>query len=126
MNTNTTLTIDGANQTFAHDARVSVYLVGSVAWARCSCCDRADKVSAFNGAKIHQSWCDLRGTTTVRAATSAPTATRTTPVTERASTATFRRAVREGAIGSVATDDEIVDAVRCGFVSMSDAMNRDG
>ncbi len=37
----------------------------------------------------------------------------------------LRRAAKEGNLRSIATDDEIVEAVRCGLISESDAMNQD-
>lgn len=36
-----------------------------------------------------------------------------------------REAIRNGAIGAVMTDEEIVDAYRAGLISGDDAMNRD-
>jgi len=115
----TTLTIDGTEQTFTHDARVTLTVNNDAAWTTCGCCGRSDYARRFNDPKAHKSFCDLRGMMTVQSAEEAERAA------AKVSRATFLRAAREGAISAVATETEIRDAVRAGVISESDAMNRD-
>jgi hypothetical protein len=65
------------------------------------------------GKIVHSSRCDTKG--------AQPFAAESKPVVSR----TAHRAIREGAISAIMSDDEIVDAVASKHVSMADAMNRD-
>lgn len=86
---------------------------------RCCSCKRWERQD--KGGRIrHASYCetpDLQWTAPV-AAPAAETA-----LAEKVSR--NRRAIREGAISAVLSDDEIVEAVKLGLVSNSDALNRD-
>lgn len=125
--TNTTLTIEGTEVTYAHDDRVRVFAhsLNGAAYARCSICESSDYALRFNGAKSHKSWCDLRGEATVR---DVPASKASTPATRPASHADARAihaSAKRGEIGAVASDDDVYDLVRSGHVSIDDAMNRD-
>ncbi len=111
-----TATTEIDSQTFRHDPRVEVYTHNGAAYVRCTLCGCGDYARRHNPKAGHKSWCDLRGVETF-SDKPAPKAT--------VSASTIQRAAREGAISAVATDDEIVDMVRTGHLSMSDAMNRD-
>lgn len=114
--TNTTLTIEGTEVTYAHDDRVRVFAhsLNGAAYARCSICESSDYALRFNGAKSHKSWCDLRGETTVRDVPAS-----------HADARAIHAAAKRGEIGAVASDDDVYDLVRSGHVSIDDAMNRD-
>ena len=110
----TTIETSNGTETFRHAPRVEVYTHNGAAYVRCALCECGDYARRHDAKKSHKSWCDLRNVATF-SNKPAPTV----------SASTIQRAAREGAISSVATDDEIVDMVRTGHLSMSDAMNRD-
>ena len=73
---------------------------------------------AWDGDGIrHSSLCDIAPRATVTPGTKVREAS--------SSRAQIRRLAKEGSVRSVLSDDELVDAVRCGLVSESDAMNQD-
>ena len=119
--TQTTLTIDGAERAFTHAETVSVSIHNGAAHASCVSCRRGEYLP--RGIK-HSGRCgDDKGQAAevVAAPAASPVSRPSSPADARA----IHAAAKAGGISSVATDDEIVDLVRSGHVSMGDAMNRD-
>lgn len=125
----TTLHYEGADHHFSHDDRVEVYAhsLNGAPYARCSCCESSDYARRFNAAKAHKSWCDLRGKATVAPVAAPLVATTAAPesTAHGMSASELRAAAKRGDLAKYASTDEIVDAVRAGVITESDAMNSD-
>ena len=94
---------------------------GSVTVAACDCCDRF--CSADGGVVSHASHCDGGKRSERYTPAQAPVAP---AIAVRPPTAAEKHAIKNGAVSKVYSDDNaIVAAVRRGFVSDSDALNRD-
>ncbi len=73
---------------------------------------------AWDGDGIrHNSWCDIAPRATVIPGSNVREA--------RPSRSQIHRLAKEGSVRAVLSDDELVDAVRMGLISESDAMNQD-
>lgn len=124
----TTVETSKGTLTFRHDPRVTITTNNSAAWVHCSCCDRSDYAVRFDDKKSHKSWCDLRGvyTFTTKPATTAAAAPDAAPMTAEELRAAGERAASTGLVSkNFRTEDDVVAAVRGGFLSESAAMNRD-
>lgn len=109
-----------------HRPEMAVSTNNGAAWIKCTLCERGDYAARFTG-KSHKSFCDLRGLNgfAFGPAKSAP-ATTVAPMTAEELRAASDRAAATGLVTkNFRTEDDVVAAVRGGFLSESDAMNRD-
>ncbi len=83
---------------------------------RCAECSRFVSPSEYEAGKAirHANYCDSKAQPARAAVPGRTTDPRL-----------VSRAAHQGAISAVLSDDEIVKAVRCGDISVNDAMNRD-
>lgn len=123
----TTVTIDsGTTETFEHRDELKVSTNNGAAWITCSCCGRGDYAARFSG-KSHKSFCDLRGVrgfapVSPAAHDSAPLRSAQIDDLARASDTAKRTGLVSKAFR---TEDDVLAAVQAGYLSASDALNRD-
>jgi hypothetical protein len=90
---------------------------------RCTDCGRWIHVDGAQSRITHSSRCDANAQPEI--AEARPAAVVAVCSSRRVSQAEFVRAAKNGTISLVATEEEIIKAVKSGLITMSDAMNRD-
>ena len=126
--TTTTITVDGVERTFRHPETIEVYVHNGASYALCRDCGRGEYTR--RGLK-HSTRCDAPKGQADEVQAPKPAPVTAAPVTAAPVDATALRAAADraketGAVSTAIRDEaDVVRAVRAGFLSVSDAMNRD-
>lgn len=120
MTTTTTI----ASVTWTHADTLVLTERDGKAWCACSECNRAFWAHRF-GPRDHNGWCDSKATPTVGASTVTTPAPETRAFDPGDLNRRATEAARTGLVSKYLTSDEAVAAVNLGYLSVSDAMNRD-
>ena len=125
----TTVQTDDGDVTVRHHRDIVAFADHGTLYVKCNGCGRSDYAHRFTG-KSHKSFCDLRdqhahtfGAPTKPEAAKAPSATAADLAAQRKA---GEAATRDGLVHSrFRTSDDVVDAVKRGYITMSAAMNSD-
>ena len=125
----TTVQTDDGDVTVRHHRDIVAFADHGTLYVKCNGCGRSDYAHRFTG-KSHKSFCDLRDqhAHTFGTASKSVVGVTAAPTTDdlAAQRKAGEAATRDGLVHSrFRTSDDVVDAVKRGYITMSAAMNSD-